>query len=629
MYVPIYNDGIVYAKIAKKDNDGRDNTPSLEALTSFKINYDDVGLITYNVLEIREFNTYFLFKLIPVITTSSTDINVLDFKLNVQNTSSVGYLTQDVQEFPEPPSRYINFSVENNDSLNSFNSPFYIFPSTTPNLILSFSINDTSNLGDGVFYYLYSNLRDILFITQSNGGTQFTYTGSFFTDERIAISYTALNIFSSSAPNYGTLTITQSISPTSSLNQVIFIPYLFENFYNSDNNVLINNVSTNRDNNRLMRVDYPGDIIIPVNREQILSGTADRADIPEYYYNLKRHTLPRYEGSKLQTAYINNYYGRQSDFVFINRDSNNYEGDIGFGNITNIRVLNTEIFEFDWAHITRIFPECSQVKLGNIIEVTSASRLSADATIISNKNNFEAYEFIISSSFRPDNDINLNQYTTDAVINNLNVVTTNFGVPTTPEYWIPTNITSSIGSGDYLSKWNSTYQAFEVGFMRKADYDYNNDRLEASSLNEPIYLSFNELTSSIEQGEQWFMTVSDKIDSPLNTNIIPWNYGYTDGTEKYGVYKIISASGPTPQLLFFNRPLLTTSSTTWGVNKDFGSGSGKLGMFLWKPLINKDKYIVVNSFIYAVGKGYILLPNSSDSINNNYNYILKTYGNKN
>lgn len=633
MYISPYNTGIIYAKISKNDISGSNHLSSLENLNQFRIIYDDIGVIHYNVLEIGEFNSYFLYKLIPINNTSSLDNNILNYRLLVNNINTASFVPQGISEFPTPPARFVNFNQTVIDSQSAFLTPWYTFPNTTPSLIVSFSIVDNSVLGDQMYYYLYSNQRDILYITQSNGGASFLYTGSFFTNERIAVSWANLNPITSSLSNPGILSITQSINPNDSINQVIFIPYLFENFYNSDNNVLVNNISEMIESNKYMDVDYISHTI-PVNFNQIISGTATRANISDYYYNLKRHILPRYEGSKLQTAYINNYYGRQTDFVFVNNDNANYSGDIGFGNTTNIKVLNVELFEFKWANtVEPMIPGCSQISMGNILEVTTASdsggnlrlaEIQAEVELISNKNNLEAYSYIISSSFNPGNEVTLNQRSTNEIIENLIVETTDFGVPTIPNYWIPTNITSSVGSGDYLSKWNSSFDAFELGFMRKVVK--TSDYIKTDELTEPIYQYFNELTSSINNGDQWYMTISSRIDSPLENSIIPWNYGYNDGLEQYGVYKIISASGPTPQLLFFDRPLLTTASTTFSADKNFGSGSNKNGMFLWKSIKNKEKYVIIKGAVSNIGKGYIIPYNSSDSINRYYNYILLKYG---
>jgi hypothetical protein len=61
-----------------------------------------------------------------------------------------------------------------------------------------------------------------------------------------------------------------------------------------------------------MDVDYStsptvGSSLTPINFNQLIEGIATRAQVQDYYYNLQRHIIPRYLGSKTTAAIFNEY----------------------------------------------------------------------------------------------------------------------------------------------------------------------------------------------------------------------------------------------------------------------------------------------------------------------------------
>jgi hypothetical protein len=56
-----------------------------------------------------------------------------------------------------------------------------------------------------------------------------------------------------------------------------------------------------------MKADYNSGQLTPTNFDSIISGSATRASVKDYYYNLRRQILPRYNGSKLTGYQINAY----------------------------------------------------------------------------------------------------------------------------------------------------------------------------------------------------------------------------------------------------------------------------------------------------------------------------------
>ena len=72
---------------------------------------------------------------------------------------------------------------------------------------------------------------------------------------------------------------------------------------------LINNYNSQRKSNYLMDVDYTNTLgsIIPVNFQQILTGSAVKATVPDSNYTQESWIAMRYDGSKAQSSYINEW----------------------------------------------------------------------------------------------------------------------------------------------------------------------------------------------------------------------------------------------------------------------------------------------------------------------------------
>jgi hypothetical protein len=100
-----------------------------------------------------------------------------------------------------------------------------------------------------------------------------------------------------------------------------------ENFTNNDWNALFGNAFTPRDSQYFMDVDYSdsstiGSSLTPINFDSIIEGFATRAPIQDYYYNLQRHTIPRYDGSRSNAP----------DFNSASNDDSGYGDEIVAGN---------------------------------------------------------------------------------------------------------------------------------------------------------------------------------------------------------------------------------------------------------------------------------------------------------
>jgi hypothetical protein len=93
---------------------------------------------------------------------------------------------------------------------------------------------------------------------------------------------------------------------------VITEPYFEIDFTNNDYNALFGNAFEARKSQYYMDVDYStspiiGSSLTPINFTQLIEGIATKAQVQDYYYNLQRHTIPRYEGSETTAAKFNEY----------------------------------------------------------------------------------------------------------------------------------------------------------------------------------------------------------------------------------------------------------------------------------------------------------------------------------
>ena len=93
---------------------------------------------------------------------------------------------------------------------------------------------------------------------------------------------------------------------------VFYEPDFTEDFTNNDYNALLGNAFIARDSQYFMDVDYStspivGSSLTPINFDQLIAGTATRAPIQDYYYNLRRHIIPRYLGSKSTAPSFNTF----------------------------------------------------------------------------------------------------------------------------------------------------------------------------------------------------------------------------------------------------------------------------------------------------------------------------------
>jgi hypothetical protein len=322
--------GPVYIKIHKFDNNGINNSTALGQLSNLLIEYSIGNYYKINVLTINEFPTYYLY-LVSTLGSDSQDDYILNYKfsgsilttqsLNTGAGQTLRYTSSiDLQNIYTSTSGLFAYNNTPNIPI-IFTASFRAFtPSSTTIINLQFS-------GSGI----PSTNRTVTTIP-----TTFTYTGSFYPISSSALSFFLYNIIGApvTMSNFQIL-FTQSIDPSPAEQaSVIIEPYITTpNYYNSDYNPLINNITIDRLNYKYQDVDYSTGITVPQNFRLLISGSALKAAVQDSNYTTKRHIIPRYEGSKSTSQHLNYWT----------------PGDVGtYGKTPTAESLKTVVAYCDW-----------------------------------------------------------------------------------------------------------------------------------------------------------------------------------------------------------------------------------------------------------------------------------------
>ena len=334
--------GVIYIKIARKDLDGNDNTLSLQELNNLRIKFSDYGVADYPIVNITEYPDYYLYQIPRVNITSSADNNIRNYSFSA-SIPSLFVKTVLPSELADLTAHY----VVNTDVLNYFNTGIYTF-GDTPNVKINYNISaefsNTSGTQAIAFYLTPISGSSIASATANISGANqivsFSGTASFIENS----SY-ILRVLNDSPSNIQVTSInwafTQSIAPQSSSNLTVLEPYLVENFNYSDCDVLMNNVDENQIGSFFRRVLYDDGSIIPSNFQQILSQSAEYAQVKDYNYTARAQILPRYDGVRTTSP----------DFNLNTITVSEYEGtrlnSLSTGD-PNVQSLGTYFAYFDW-----------------------------------------------------------------------------------------------------------------------------------------------------------------------------------------------------------------------------------------------------------------------------------------
>jgi hypothetical protein len=337
--------GVIYIKIARKDNQGNDNTLSLQELNNIRLKFSDAGIIDYPIANITEYPDYYLYQIFRTNATSSIDDNIRNYRFSASaytppfSVLVSGDSSVDIDLYTSKPFDYLNYF--------NTSSGIYTF-GDTPNVKIIYtasvlvSTGGTRTVGFSLIPPTGSAIAGTS--TNVNGTATLTIQGtaSFLENTQLLLRFA-----NDSAPGQdATISniqwqFTQSFAPNSSSNLTILEPYLESEFEYSDCNVLLNNADQNQIGSFFRRVLYDNGSIIPSNFQEILSQSAEYAEVKDYNYTARAQIYPRYNGVKttspdfnLRTINISTYEGTRLDSIAT--------GD------PNAQILTDKFVVFDW-----------------------------------------------------------------------------------------------------------------------------------------------------------------------------------------------------------------------------------------------------------------------------------------
>ena len=435
---------VEFIKVSRLDQDGIDNTLTLQSLTYLTIPYSNGNISTYPILSIAGNREYFLYTVgvptnysgAPVETPNTT----LDYSfVGLLNTGSVVGPPVGGTGFNIFYSNPLPIASATTDASNFFNPTTGKYElKTYPNKIIN--IRSKVNLSATTTYFTVNNIgifvippgvtnlnpstappnflginaqNPYLLKLDPNGPYGSSSPGVKNSDFNIDVPLGRITPGSSieiraiggfmDAPFQiyagSELIIDSSIAVTGSTIETIPEPFLPEPFKGTNCDILLNNVELYPLNPFLQDLDYSGNPNIPVNFDQILNGTANRGTIPQSYYTALSQTTIRYNGSKIQSSDVN-IYDPNAGISSFGEPIN-----IGtFGQTPSIDSLDNLIVEFEWAGGTNPeIPGGSQFKLSNRLFEVSSKELIKTVTPDQNVVEFGVKNTIKTGSYSENN----------------------------------------------------------------------------------------------------------------------------------------------------------------------------------------------------------------------------------
>jgi hypothetical protein len=346
----------IYVKIHKKDNNGFDNDVALGQATRLRIKYDILPnyLTIGNILTKTEYSTYWLYK-VQSLGSNTADNYIKDYKFSGSIAEDFNILGNNVTVLA------LTESIDNANIFNPSTSTFTY--SNTPNVAIHFTASilgrSSSSISPTFPQLSFSNdplafyNSNIPFPVSSSSPATVTISGTFFPLNGSSFTARISNISPFSLSNIYDVQfqLTQSIAPSSQeYDPVIIEPYIAEpNFYNSDNNALLNSVNEQRESTFALDVDY-SDGTTPINFALLITGSATPATVPDSNYTSKKSILLKYDGSKSTSQLLNKWTQGDTE---------------GYGKLPSIESLRTAVIYADW--IGGWPPEIEGVSAANIL----------------------------------------------------------------------------------------------------------------------------------------------------------------------------------------------------------------------------------------------------------------------
>ena len=352
---------VQYIKIARIDQNGNDLTNTLESLSQIKIPYTSAGSLTYKILTRADFPTYYLFQIdlnnSPDASSSpSTVSTTLDYQITASlddsasgNNSTIGRFDlktpvtggQTITDFYNQEQQRIEINTLPREDLHfaiGVNTPGDNFEATLD--VSSIGYGNTASIElyqSSTPYTTFTKLTSNPFLTRNNNSQTISRSVSI---PRANISpgdiiFLGVQPEGSLGPGTnqvivdlnnvgggkftGKLFVTSSAATGPTLENIVE-PYLAKKFTNSDCDVLINNADQYQNNPFLQDLDFSSGAIVPVNYDQIVTGTAQKATVPESMFTMGGMINPNNSAINQVDKYnisASSYFGQTSGGTFV------------------------------------------------------------------------------------------------------------------------------------------------------------------------------------------------------------------------------------------------------------------------------------------------------------------------
>jgi hypothetical protein len=416
---------------------------------------------------------------------------------------------------------------------------------------------------------------------------------------------------------------------TISNRQVVFSPYLISEtgpFQNSDYNAIINNADFNRLSEWYQQVDYTTAQTIPVNFQQIISGTAYPAAVQDSNYTSYQYSGIRYWGSKNTTDNFNTASISQSLIV------QNYQNDdigtttLGYASVDK---LDATILQFDWGGGT--YP---QIINGGILALNDMLLVGADRDAIGKYSPQQKDYLIAAEQAYPLGSYPIfNQYTT-AVNSVIGAQVAEYGwtIPSVSSYYIPSgSFSGAYGAAMITSSNPNELYILDVEFLSLNPPAFGSTNSQGFEIPVEATGSLNTyktISSSLALGEDWYVSMYVNLGIIASGTLQP----ITGSSElsQQGVYKILSIDYPgglTPLTASLDASINTTfSASVFGFNSLTPSGTVQYaGLLIWKSI--PGNYMrVKDATLSGLGKGGLVTSTPTLVIEQDFTYITQEYG---
>ena len=395
--------------------------------------------------------------------------------------------------------------------------------------------------------------------------------------------------------------------------QAIIEPFIDGIFRFSDCNPLMNNETVVTPSTVYYDVDYSQGGIMPVNFDAIMAGTATKAPIQDYNYYARRSIIPRYSGSK---NIIGTYSTTETGpWNFVDYITNQFTG-------SNAPILSKDpiIADFNWGGGT--YPEIANgggLQLNKILLV--GENKDDVSTVAAEQDGFVGS---LKNSFPVGSQPVFKQYsTTSTKTTNAKVLDYGWSVPATSNYYIANSSTNNTGNGLIQANTNQFNITDGSGNGWVSNVTTNSSGYEIPDFNNIVDYTdvISTISTSLAKGERWFVTIYRNLDQVASGKLLPLNDEGYDGLGGHGVYEILSAAGSIltlDKIVSINGVIFGTYPTAPGLKQ--------CGCLIWKAVQNNQFILFEDNTLSGVGKGALITSTPSDTIETEFDYITKTYG---